>query len=145
VDCPSTVDFFNWLCSKKCKIINLNNEPKEFSYVTTTDTLKRLLLYDYLYHVVRIVTSHGLDDLVSIPCRSKRCFSSPKRPEHFCSPHNLLCNKYLANFPRGKATGTWNCPLTPGYEVKNEWNHNANPTCLNGLTETSSPYFMTYS
>ena len=99
VDPPSTADFFNRLYKKRCKVINLNNELEELSYVITTVTLKILLLYDYLYNVVSIVTSHGLDDLVSIPCRSKRCSCSPKRPEEFCSLPNLLCNNYLAAFP----------------------------------------------
>jgi len=58
------------------------------------------------------VTSHWLDDLVSNPCRSKRCYSSPTRPEQFCNPPNLLCNKFLAAFPRGKMAGTWKFPLT---------------------------------
>jgi len=89
-----------------CKVINLNNELEELSYVITTDSLKRLLLYDYLYNVVSIVTGHGLADLVSIPCRSKRYSCSPKRPEQFCSLPNHLCNKHLAAFPRGKVAST---------------------------------------
>jgi hypothetical protein len=41
-----------------------------------------------------------------------RIFSSPRRPDRFCGPPNLLSNGYRGSYPGGKATGTRSWPLT---------------------------------
>jgi hypothetical protein len=124
VDSPSTGDVLKQLYSEKCKI-NLNSELKEFSYVITTYTLKRLLLYYYLYNVVSIMNSHGPHGRVSIPCSSKRRFSTPLYPEQVWSPRNLLCSRHLVALFRSKAAGSETDFSHPSIdEVKNEWSGN---------------------
>jgi hypothetical protein len=56
---------------------------------------------------VGIATGYGLDDRgdgVRVPVWS-RIYSSPRRPDWFWGPFNLLSNGYLGLFPLGKAAG----------------------------------------
>jgi hypothetical protein len=63
---------------------------------------------------VGIATGYGLDDQrfgVRVPMGA-RIFTSPCRPDRLGGPPSLLSNGYRSLYPRGKAAGVWNWPLT---------------------------------
>jgi hypothetical protein len=73
---------------------------------------------------VGIATGYGLDGQgvgVQVPVGS-RIFSSPRRPDRFWGPFNLLSNGYWELFPRGKMAGREANHSPPASaEVKKMW------------------------
>jgi hypothetical protein len=45
--------------------------------------------------------AYGLEGWSSIPGGGKEFFSTPQRPDRFCSPFALLSNEYLSQNGRG--------------------------------------------
>jgi hypothetical protein len=69
---------------------------------------------------VSIAMGYSLDDLGSIPGRSKRFFSMPQCPDRLWNQLSLLSNGYRGHFPRDKVDGASSKSLTStSAEVKN--------------------------
>jgi hypothetical protein len=77
---------------------------REFRCITiSVQLLLNQQKYFFTDSVVRIATGYGLDNggiAVRVPVGS-RIFSSPRRPDRFWGPTNLLSNGYRGLFPRG--------------------------------------------
>jgi hypothetical protein len=72
-----------------------------------------LLLTCGIFHLVYLLaTGRTTEEVgVRVPVLS-RILSSPRRPDRFWGPPNLLSNGYRGHFPRNKAAGAWSWPLT---------------------------------
>jgi hypothetical protein len=83
-------------------------------FLSCTEIANAYFLHGSRDSAVGIATGYGLDYWafgVRFPVGSW-IFSSPRRPNRLWGPPSLLSNRYWGLFPRCKAAGVWNWPLT---------------------------------
>jgi hypothetical protein len=93
---------YTWSITFSVDRICPNWNQKNRGHNLTSCYFKLGLLSDSRDSVVGIATGYGLDDRgvgVRVPVRS-RIFSSPRHPERFWGPPNLISNGYRGLFPR---------------------------------------------
>ena len=74
-------------------------------------------------------------------------FFSPKRPDQFCCPRNLLSNGYWGTFPGVKRPGR-DADYSPPTiaEVKHEWSYTSTPClCFHGVARDKLTFYFYYT